>query len=89
MTRRNQSLSPRLNSKGITGDKAIALFDSDNFDSDGDGISNALERAFGGDSLNNDSSDTLPKPIKSKPSGEEDHEFITFSNIKITITLRE
>ena len=68
----------RLNSKGITGDKAIALFDSDNFDSDGDGISNALERAFGGDSLNNDSRDTLPKPIKSKPSGEEDHEFITF-----------
>ena len=68
----------RLNAKGITGDKAIAMFDSDNFDSDGDGISNALERAFGGDSLNNDSRDTLPKPIKSKPSGEEDHEFITF-----------
>ena len=33
----------------ITGDKATALFDNDNYDSDGDGISNALERAFGGD----------------------------------------
>jgi hypothetical protein len=68
----------RLNSKGISGEKAIALFDSDNYDSDGDGISNSLERAFGGDSLSNDSRNTLPRPIKSKPSGEEDHEFITF-----------
>ena len=63
---------------GITGEKATALFDNDNYDSDGDGISNALERAFGGDSLNNDTRSTLPRPIKSKPSGEEDHEFITF-----------
>ena len=68
----------RLSAKGISGEKALALFDSDNYDSDGDGISNALERAFGGDSLQNDSTNTLPKPIKSKPSGEEDHEFITF-----------
>jgi hypothetical protein len=68
----------RLSAKGISGEKALAFFDSDNYDSDGDGISNALERAFGGDSLQNDSTNTLPKPIKSKPSGEEDHEFITF-----------
>ena len=63
---------------GISGEKAIALFDNDNHDSDGDGISNALERAFGGDSLNNDTRDTLPRPIKAKPSGQTDHEFITF-----------
>ena len=68
----------RMSAKGITGEKAAALFDNDNYDSDGDGISNALERAFGGDSLSNDSRNTLPRPIKSKPSGEEDHEFITF-----------
>ena len=66
----------------ITGEKAIALFDNDNHDSDGDGISNALERAFGGDSLNNDTRDTLPRPIKAKPSGQEDHEFITFLRYK-------
>jgi hypothetical protein len=68
----------RMSAKGISGEKALALFDNDNYDSDGDGISNALERAFGGDSLSNDSRNTLPRPIKAKPSGEEDHEFITF-----------
>ena len=35
---------------GISCEKATALFDNDNYDSDGDGVSNALERAFGGDS---------------------------------------
>ena len=46
---------------GITGEKALALFNSDNYDSDGDGVSNLLERAFGGDSLSNDNEAT-PKP---------------------------
>ena len=63
---------------GLADTKAEALFNSDNYDSDGDGISNALERAFGGDSLSNDSRNTLPRPIKSKPSAYSDHEFITF-----------
>ena len=60
------------------GDKTTALFDNDNYDSDGDGISNVLERAFGGDSLKSDSESVLPRPIKSKPAGEEEKEFITF-----------
>jgi hypothetical protein len=63
---------------GLANSKAEALFNSDNYDSDGDGISNALERAFGGDSLSNDSRNTLPRPIKSKPALLSDHEFITF-----------
>jgi hypothetical protein len=63
---------------GLANAKAEALFNSDNYDSDGDGVSNALERAFGGDSLSNDSRNTLPRPIKSKPAAYNDHEFITF-----------
>ena len=63
---------------GISDEKASALFDNDNYDSDGDGISNALERAFGGDSLNNDSRSNLPRSVKSKPSLYKDHEFISF-----------
>ena len=45
--------------KGISGEKALALFNSDSYDSDGDGLSNLLERAFGGDSLGNDSRQSL------------------------------
>ena len=51
---------------GISGDKANYLFDSDAYDSDGDGVSNLLERAFGGDSLSNDSRDILPKRFTKK-----------------------
>ena len=72
----------RMTAKGIGGEKAVALFDSDNYDSDGDGISNLLERAFGGDSLSNDGRSTLPRPIKAKPSGYRDHEFISFLKYK-------
>ena len=44
----------------LDGDNVITiedetLFDSDDFDSDGDGMSNFMERAFGGDSLSSDS----------------------------------
>ena len=60
---------------GISGDKANYLFDSDAYDSDGDGVSNLLERAFGGDSLSNDSRDILPKRF-TKGDGRE---YIAFS----------
>ena len=60
---------------GVSGDKANYLFDSDAYDSDGDGVSNLLERAFGGDSLSNDSRDILPKRF-TKGDGRE---YIAFS----------
>ena len=63
---------------GVSGEKGDYLFDSDDFDSDGDGVSNLLERAFGGDSLGNDSSSILPKRI-SKGDG---YEYISFSRIQ-------
>ena len=50
--------------KGLSGEKALALFNSDNYDSDGDGVSNLIERAFGGDSLGNDSRANRPAPVK-------------------------
>jgi hypothetical protein len=60
--------------KGISGEKALALFNSDNYDSDGDGVSNAMERVFGGDSLGQDSRGTLPAPVKV----DDGKEYITF-----------
>jgi hypothetical protein len=51
-------------SGSITIEDAKLLFDSDDFDSDGDGISNFMERAFGGDSLSSDAKDTLPRSIR-------------------------
>jgi hypothetical protein len=60
---------------GLSGEKADYLFDSDDFDSDGDGVSNLLERAFGGDSLSNDARDILPKRF-TKSDG---YEYISFS----------
>jgi hypothetical protein len=72
----------RIQSKmGIGGEKALALFNSDSYDSDGDGVSNLLERAFGGDSLSNDSGDTLPKPIKKQSDGKE---YLTFTRFNPT-----
>jgi hypothetical protein len=59
---------------GVTGEKATALFNSDNFDSDGDGVPNGLERVFGGDSLGNDERGTLPAPVKV----DDGKEYITF-----------
>ena len=50
-------------SGSITIEDAKLLFDSDEFDSDGDGMSNFLERAFGGDSLGSDAKTTLPRSI--------------------------
>ncbi|MFL2914388.1 MAG: BspA family leucine-rich repeat surface protein [Opitutales bacterium] len=42
---------------------AELMFDSDDFDSDGDGVNNFLERALGGDSLLNDRQEILPQTI--------------------------
>jgi len=56
--------------KGLSGEKALALFNSDNYDSDGDGVSNLLERAFGGDSLGNDSRANRPAPVKASDGKE-------------------
>jgi len=53
----------------------MRLFDSDNYDSDGDGISNLMERAFGGDSLTNDSKSIMPRSIRKK----DGYEYIVFS----------
>jgi hypothetical protein len=55
---------------GVSGEKATALFDSDSYDSDGDGVSNLLERAFGGDSLGNDSRSARPAPVKTNDGKE-------------------
>jgi hypothetical protein len=53
-------------SGSITINDAKLLFDSDDFDSDGDGMSNFMERAFGGDSLSSDAKTTLPRSIRQK-----------------------
>ena len=62
---------------GVSGDKGDHLFDSDGYDSDGDGVSNLLERAFGGDSLSNDAKSILPKRI----SKGDNYEYISFTKI--------
>ena len=62
---------------GVSGDKGDHLFDSDAYDSDGDGVSNLLERAFGGDSLSNDAKSILPKRI----SKGDNYEYISFTKI--------
>ena len=80
--KQTEFLARMLAKRGISGEKATALFDSDNYDSDGDGVSNLMERAFGGDSLSNDGRSTLPRPIKAKPAAYKDHEFITFLKYK-------
>jgi hypothetical protein len=53
-------------SGSITIEDAKLLFDSDDVDSDGDGVSNFMERAFGGDSLGSDAKTTLPRAINKK-----------------------
>ena len=53
-------------SGSITIEDAKLLFDSDEFDSDGDGMSNFMERAFGGDSLASDAKSILPRSVNKK-----------------------
>ena len=62
---------------GVSGEKGDYLFDGDSFDSDGDGVSNLLERAFGGDSLSNDARSILPQRI----SKGDNYEYISFTRI--------
>jgi hypothetical protein len=57
---------------GISSEKADYLFSSDSYDSDGDGLTNLEERAFGGDSLGNDSRSVRPKKI-SKPGDRKNY----------------
>ena len=71
----------RISAKlGISGEKALALFNSDNYDSDGDGVSNLLERAFGGDSLGNDSRNSRPAPVKAS----DNKEYLSFTRYNST-----
>ena len=67
---KNAALTRIAAKRGISGEKALALFNSDNYDSDGDGVSNLLERAFGGDSLGNDSRGARPAPVKANDNKE-------------------
>ena len=64
----------RMARLGKSGDKAAYLFNRDDQDSDGDGLTNLEERAFGGDSLMSDQRTSGPKAIR-KGDG---YEYITF-----------
>jgi hypothetical protein len=66
------------NSQVDIGD-AMLLFDSDSADSDGDGVSNLMERAFGGDSLTYDRKALLPRIIKRK-DGKQRITFLKYQN---------
>ena len=59
---------------GKTGDKAAYLFNRDDQDSDGDGLTNLEERAFGGDSLMGDKRSSKPQAIRKN----DGYEYITF-----------
>ena len=59
---------------GKSADKIAYLFNRDDQDSDGDGLTNLEERAFGGDSLMSDQHNNKPKAIR-KGDG---YEYITF-----------
>ena len=76
---KNDALSRIAAKKGLSGEKALALFNSDNYDSDGDGVSNLIERAFGGDSLGNDSRSNRPAPVKTS-DGKEYLSFTRYSS---------
>ena len=58
---------------------AALLFDSDDADSDGDGVNNLLERAFGSDSLTYDRKASMPRIIKKK-DGKQRITFLKYQN---------
>ena len=55
----------------IDTDDAKLMFDEDSADSDGDGVSNLLERAFGGDSLGPDDKPVKPRRMPTKADGKQ------------------
>ena len=57
---KNAALTRIAAKRGISGEKALALFNSDNYDSDGDGVSNLWRRCIRGDSPGNDSREARP-----------------------------
>ncbi len=59
---------------------AALLFDSDDADSDGDGVNNLLERAFGSDSLTYDRKASMPRIIKKK-DGKQRITFLKYQDI--------
>jgi hypothetical protein len=70
-----RKLAAKKDLKGLidlNGDGAVnhldaeLMFDSDDTDSDGDGMSNFMERAFGGDSLSSDAKSVLPRSVNKK-----------------------
>ena len=70
-----RKLAAKKDLKGLidlNGDGAVnhldaeLMFDSDDTDSDGDGMSNFMERAFGGDSLGSDAKSVLPRSVNKK-----------------------
>ncbi|MFP6901073.1 MAG: Ig-like domain-containing protein, partial [Opitutales bacterium] len=77
---------------GLTAAEAAALFDEDTADSDGDGVSNMLERAFGMDSLGPDSRKSLPR-TRVKSDGKQRITFVRYKtadnaeNIQYTVEL--
>jgi hypothetical protein len=55
------------------------MFDSDEADSDGDGKSNLLERAFGSDSLGPDTKRNMPRRMPSK-AGKQRISFVQYQS---------
>ena len=64
----------RMARLGKSGDKAAYLFNRDDQDSDGDGLTNLEERAFGGDSLMGDNRTAKPRAVRKN----DGYEYITF-----------
>jgi hypothetical protein len=60
-------------------DDAKYMFDEDSSDSDGDGTSNLLERAFGGDSLGPDTKRNMPRRLPAK-GGKQRISFVQYQS---------
>ena len=67
------------NLKGGTLAEAKAMMDADTSDSDGDGMSNLLERAFGGDSLGPDDKRVEPR-MQTSRNGKQRITFVQYGD---------